>query len=297
MPTPRLIRIMQRFFNMLFYCELLLFFVFLPVFVSSIHFFPDLLITGSSSGNRTVIGAKSEASKSSLAPASDGQVDSASHSQVVKPITLPRREGYEESSVPSRFNFYLEAKGVLFPNWKTSSGFYQQWQAKLKIPPSISLTTTPDIRIARTVETTPSFSLQFGFNSWQELLALPWIASLLFLSILFVWLGCTLTITYLFKLLFDSLHLQDYFGKKQIGRLNTIGWLFIGHGLFQYSTYIVKGWFVKSILAQHGIEMNFQLVAGWVAGADALLTGIVILVLARIFAYGQLLKQEQELTI
>ena len=162
---------------------------------------------------------------------------------------------------------------------------------------SFRMAQKPEIRVSRAQQYAGNVVMQFTSGSWREFLRLPWQALLLILTRILGVLIVILLVTYYCKRFFDQITQQDYFGASQIRQLRIIGWAFVAYGLLDSTHFLLTNLFIRSLLEREGLGLNPAIALLWPHGDKSLLLGSVILVLTQIFAYGQQLKQESELTI
>ena len=292
MKTPALIRILQRFFNALFYGEITLFFVVIPLFYGVAMFGPNLFLGSSAGKTRSVTVTRVPGA----APAQPVMTDSVKHIPDKRPSHRRAEPPGIESGQGGWFVTEIIVTGSLHPAFDNNTD-YSRWSKFFQYEPPAVLSEKPSVQLAKLRSINPTNYLRFKWSTWSEFGALPWPVVLIFITSLLLVLGGTLSITYCCKRLFDGLSRDGYFETSQIRWLTRIGRLCIGYGLLEFATECLKQWFAWYYLAQHGLSGNYAIQVGWPVGSPAVLLGAIILVLARIFAYGFALKQEHDLTI
>ena len=209
----------------------------------------------------------------------------------------PPREGYPIDLPAAGFSFVLETPGSVYPLINVAGKTYQRLDIIQQPVGSFRIAQKPEIRVSRAQQYAGNVVMQFTSGSWDEFFHLPWQALLLVLTRALGGLIIILLVTYHCKRFFDQIAEQDYFGASQIRQLRIIGWAFVAYGLLDSTHFLLTNLFSGSLLEREGLGLNPAVALLWPHGDKSLLLGSVILVLTQIFAYGQQLKQDQELTI
>ncbi|MGF7216116.1 hypothetical protein GGR92_002281 [Spirosoma lacussanchae] len=192
---------------------------------------------------------------------------------------------------------YLEINATVNPDWPHAH--FTKWATFLKTPLPVRVDSTSAVYISKAPSASSMHYLEYRWRNWADFTTLPLPVILLTIVYPLLTIVLAVVITYMGKRLFDGLTQRGYFEPQQVSRLTTIGWLFMGYGLSEFTIHVLKFWYVRTTLLDYGLVMSptVRLVWGWPAGSATLFIGAVILTLAHVFTYGLQLRQEHELTI